>query len=237
MKPIESPRLIAIHQPNFLPWPGFFHKWMLADAMVLLDTVQYEKNEWQNRNRIKTASGVQWITVPVNYRYPQKINEVTIADRRWVRKVCSSIEQSYAKAPCFEVYWPSVREILNRPRNNLRDLNVALIRWVGDALGCTSPLWLASDLEADHTDPTERLIEICLSMDGDAYLSGQEGRTYLQREMFAQSGLALYFQQIEAPEYLQLHGDFVPYFSVLDMLFNTGADAAEIIRGMGGMVR
>jgi len=230
-------KLITIHQPNFLPWPGFFHKWMLADAMVLLDTVQYEKNEWQNRNRIKTASGAQWITVPVNYRYPQKINEVTIADRRWVRKVCSSIEQSYAKAPCFEAYWPSVREVFNRPCVRLKDLNVALIRLIGDAVGCTSPLWLASELEADSTDPTERLIELCMVLDADAYLSGQEGRTYLQRERFAQSGLALYFQQIEAPEYSQLHGDFVPYLSVLDMLFNTGADAAEIIRGMGGMVR
>ncbi|MDQ6958097.1 MAG: WbqC family protein [Mariprofundaceae bacterium] len=230
-------KLITIHQPNFLPWPGFFHKWMLADAMVLLDTVQYEKNEWQNRNRIKTASGAQWITVPVNYRYPQKIKEVTIADRRWVRKVCSSIEQSYAKAPCFEAYWPSVREVLNQPFVRLKDLNVALIRLVGDAVGCTSPLLLASELEVHHADPTERLIEICSGMDGDAYLSGQEGRTYLQREQFAQSGLTLYFQQIEMLEYPQLHGDFVPYLSVLDMLFNTGADAGEIIRGMGGMVR
>jgi len=230
-------KIIAIHQPNFLPWPGFFHKWMLADAMVLLDTVQYEKNEWQNRNRIKMASRAQWITVPVNYRYPQKINKVTIADRRWVRKVCSSIEQSYAKAPCFEAYWPSVREVLNRPCDNLRDLNVALIRLVGDVVGCAAPLHLASDLEVNHTDPTERLIEICSSMDGDAYLSGQEGRTYLQRERFAQSGLTLYFQQIEAPEYSQLHGDFVSHLSVLDILFNTGADAVEMIRGMGGMVR
>jgi len=229
--------LIAIHQPNFLPWPGFFHKWMLADAMVLLDTVQYEKNEWQNRNRIKTASGAQWITVPVNYRYPQKINEVTTADRRWVRKVCSSIEQSYAKAPCFEACWPSVREALNGDYGRLKDLNVALIRLIGDAVGCTSPLWLASDLEVDHTDPTERLIELCMAVDGDAYLSGQEGRTYLQRERFAQSGLALYFQQIVAPEYPQLHGDFVSHLSVLDMLFNIGADAEAIIRGMGGMAQ
>jgi len=230
-------KLIAIHQPNFLPWPGFFHKWMSADVMVLLDTVQYEKNEWQNRNRIKTASGAQWITVPVNYRYPQKIKEVMIADRRWVHKVCSSIEQSYAKAPYFKTYWPSVREALNSDYSRLKDLNMALIRLIGDAVGCTSPLWLASEFEADHTDPTERLIQLCIAVKGDAYLSGQEGRTYLQWERFAQSELALYFQQIEAPEYSQLHGDFVPYLSVLDMLFNTGTDAAEIIRGMGGMVR
>jgi len=96
---------------------------------------------------------------------------------------------------------------------------------------------LASDLDMDRTDPTERLIQLCRAMDGDAYLSGQEGRTYLQKEAFAQSGLALYFQQVEAPEYPQLHGDFVSYLSVLDLLFNTGADASAIIRGMGGMLQ
>jgi len=230
-------KLITIHQPNFLPWPGFFHKWMLADTMILLGTVQYEKNEWQNRNRIKTVSGAQWVTVPVKYRYPQKINEVMIADWHWVRKACNSIEQAYAKAPCFEAYWPSVRETLNQPCDRLEDLNVALIRVVGEALGCTSALWLASELDVNHTDPTERLIQLCTAVDGDAYLSGQEGRTYLQSERFAQSGLALYFQQVEAPEYPQLHGDFVSHLSVLDLLFNTGADASAIIRGMGGMIQ
>jgi len=230
-------KIIAIHQPNFLPWPGFFHKWMLADAMVLLDTVQYEKNEWQNRNRIKTASGTQWITVPVNYRYPQKINEVTIADRHWVRKMSASIEQSCAKASYFGAYWPPVREALNGDYDRLMDLNVALIRLLGGVLGCAAPLRLASEFAVDHTDPTKRLIEICSAMGGDGYLSGQEGRTYLQRKAFAQSGIALYFQQVVAPEYPQLHGDFVSHLSILDLLFNTGNDAAEIIHNMGGMVQ
>jgi len=230
-------KLITIHQPNFLPWPGFFHKWVLADAMVLLDTVQYEKNEWQNRNRIKTASGVQWITVPVNYRYPQKIGEVMIADRRWVRKVCASIEQAYAKTPYFEAHWSPVREVLNHDYERLVDLNVALIRVLGAALGCDAPLQLASEIDVNHPDPTQRLIEICAEMNGDAYLSGQEGRAYLQREAFAQSGLALYFQQVTAPVYPQLHSGFVSHLSALDLLFNTGNDAAGIIQNMGGMVQ
>jgi len=229
--------LITIHQPNFLPWPGFFHKWMLADTFVLLDTVQYEKNEWQNRNRIKTASGAQWITVPVNYRYPQKISEVTIADRRWIRKMCASIEQVYAKAPYFEAYWQPVRKVLNNNYDRLADLNVALIRLLGDALGCSAPLKLASELGVENTDPTYRLIELCSNMNGDGYLSGQEGRTYLQREVFAEAGIALYFQQVEAPQYTQLHGDFVSHLSVLDLLFNAGPNAAEAIHDMGGMVQ
>jgi len=230
-------KLITIHQPNFLPWPGFFHKWMLADAFVLLDTVQYEKNDWLNRNRIKTAQGAQWVTAPVRYRYPQKINDVPLADQRWVRKACSSIEQSYAKAPYFATYWPPVREVLQQSHAMLSDLNVALIRVLGESLGCHAPLCLSSDLGVDSTDPTDRLIELCGFLKGGGYLSGREGRTYLQRERFEQAGLTLYFQQVEAPVYPQLHGDFVSYLSVLDILFNTGADAAGIIREMGGMVQ
>ncbi len=230
-------KLITIHQPNFLPWPGFFHKWMLADAMVLLDTVQYEKNDWLNRNRIKTAQGAQWVTAPVRYRYPQKINDVPVADQRWIRKACRSIEQSYAKAPYFAACWPQVRGILQQPHTMLRDLNVALIRVLGEALGCGAPLHLASNLEVDSTDPTERLIGLCTILHGSGYLSGREGRMYLQQERFDQAGLTLDFQQVEAPVYPQLHGDFISHLSVLDVLFNTGADASGIIRGMGGIVQ
>ncbi len=229
--------LITIHQPNFLPWPGFFHKWMLADAMVLLDTVQYEKNDWLNRNRIKTVQGTQWVTVPVGYRYPQKINGVPIAGQHWAHKACRSIEQSYAKAPYLATYWPPVREVLQRPYDMLRDLNVALIRVLGDALGCDAPLYLASALGVESTDPTERLVDLCLALRGDAYLSGREGRVYLRQERFGQAGLALDFQQVEAPVYPQLHGDFISYLSVLDVLFNAGADASGIICGMGGIVQ
>jgi len=225
--------LVTIHQPNFLPWPGFFHKWMIADAMILLDTVQYEKNEWQNRNRIKTAQGVQWVTVPVQYRYPQKINEVTVADRRWPRKLCGSIEQAYARAPYLKTYWPELRDILNEPYGLLRDLNVALIRAVGGFLRCRSPLSIASDLHVDNPDPTRRLLELCAAVDADAYLSGQEGRGYLEAEAFARSGVTLYFQQVKAAKYTQLHGDFASHLSVLDLLFNLGPEANEVVGNMG----
>jgi len=227
--------LVTIHQPNFLPWPGFFHKWLLSDAMILLDTVQYEKNEWQNRNRIKTAQGVQWVTVPVQYRYPQKINEVTVADRRWPRKLCGSIEQAYARAPYLQAYWPELRDILNEPYDLLRDLNAALIRAVGGFLDCQAPLSMASDLQVENSDPTTRLLQLCAAVDADGYLSGQEGRGYLDANAFASSGVNLYFQQVEAPEYIQLHGDFVSHLSILDLLFNLGPQAVDVVKSMGDM--
>jgi len=229
-------KCITIHQPNFLPWPGFFHKWANADAMLLLDTVQYEKNEWQNRNRIKTAQGVKWITVPVNYRYPQKICEVGIADQRWQRKLCGGIEQAYARAPYIEDYWPQIRQILYQPYDLLRDLNTALIHLVGGFLGCSAPLYMASDLGVENTDPTGRLLELCAVLGGDAYLSGQEGRAYLNSNAFASRGLSLYFQAVEAPVYPQLHGDFVSHLSILDLLFNVGQEASVVVKNMGEKV-
>jgi len=227
--------LVTIHQPNFLPWPGFFHKWMLADALILLDTVQYEKNEWQNRNRIKTAQGAQWLTVPVRYRYPEKINEVSIADKRWPRKLCGSVEQAYARAPYLKTYWPQLRDTLNEPCESLRDMNVALIRTVGSFLDCQAPLHMAADLAVDNTDPTARLLELCAKLDAGAYLSGQEGRGYLDAEAFAMSDLKLYFQQVDAPVYKQLHGDFISHLSILDLLLNLGPEASDVIKNMGGM--
>ncbi|OIO68736.1 MAG: hypothetical protein COW19_05545 [Zetaproteobacteria bacterium CG12_big_fil_rev_8_21_14_0_65_55_1124] len=229
----EVVMLLAIHQPNFMPWAGFFHKWMISDAMLLLDTVQYEKNEWQNRNRIKTAHGVQWMTVPVNYRYPQTIREVGIADRRWPRKLSISIEQAYAKAPYIGDYWPELRKVMHEPYDLLRDLNAALIRVLGGFLGCSAPLYMASDLGVENTDPTGRLLELCDALKADAYLSGQEGRVYLDRDVFASRGISLYFQAVEAPVYPQLYGAFASHLSVLDMLLNVGPEAAALVRNMG----
>ncbi|MDX8402802.1 MAG: WbqC family protein, partial [Mariprofundaceae bacterium] len=164
--------LVTIHQPNFMPWPGFFHKWLISDAFILLDTVQYHKNEWQNRNRIKSSNGAQWLTVPVSYRFPQMIAEVEIASPNWARKQISAIEQAYAKAPYLDQYWPTLRDLLQQPWGRITDLNVALIQTLGEMLQCQAPLHLASDIATDLTDPTERLISLCRELDGDAYLSG-----------------------------------------------------------------
>lgn len=226
--------LVTIHQPNYLPWPGFFHKWLIADAFVILDTVQYHKNEWQNRNRIKTASGAQWVTVPVSYRFPQIINEVGIAQPNWARKQIAAIEQAYAKAPYTDNYWPQLREVMEQPWEKIADLNIAIIRTLGGMLGCKAPLHLASAMKTISDDPTWRLISLCRELDGDGYLSGSEGRHYLERNRFSDAGIALWFQEVEAPRYPQLHGEFISHLSVLDMLFNVGSATSEMVLRMGG---
>lgn len=229
--------MVAIHQPNFLPWPGFFHKWQAADAFVILDTVQFHKHEWQNRNRIKTAQGARWLTVPVHYRYPQCISEVGIAAGPWVRKLSAAIEQAYARAPFLADIWPRIAAVLAGDHRMLSPLNVALLRELGGMVGCTAPLYLASEMHTREEDATRRLAGLCRELGADAYLSGREGRQYLEREPFAAAGLDLWFQEVEAPVYPQLHGTFVSHLSILDLLFNVGGEAADIVRGMGGMGR
>ncbi|MES0371994.1 MAG: WbqC family protein [Mariprofundaceae bacterium] len=225
--------LVTIHQPNFMPWAGFFHKWLISDAFIILDTVQYHKNEWQNRNRIKSANGAQWLTVPVSYRFPQAINEVEIASPNWARKQVSAIEQSYAKAPYLDQYWPILRELLLQPGEKVSDLNTAIIRMLGETLGCQAPLHVASEMATDSDDPTERLISLCRELGGDAYLSGREGRGYLETKRFSETGIDLWFQEVEAPVYPQLHGTFISHLSVIDMLFNLGPATSEMILQMG----
>ena len=225
--------LVTIHQPNYLPWPGFFHKWLITDAFVILDTVQYHKNEWQNRNRIKTVNGAQWVTVPVTYRFPQTIMEVGIAQPNWARKQTAAIEQAYARAPYIDAYWPQLREVLAQPWPKVADLNVAVIRTIGEMLGCKAPLHLASSMQTASEDPTERLISLCSELGGDGYLSGREGRGYLEREKFTDAGIELWFQEVEAPRYPQLHGEFISHLSVIDMLFNVGPATPEMILNMG----
>ena len=229
-------KLITIHQPNYMPWAGFFHKWLMADAFVILDTVQYHKNEWQNRNQIKTTQGAQWITVPVTYRFPQLIHEVGIAPNNWAKKQIASIEQAYAKAPYFEQVWQPIKTILQARHQNLSTLNTALIQALGKQLGCSAPLYIASDLPIANSDPTGRLIDICTHLKGTAYLSGAEGRSYLQKEAFEAAHLNLYFQNVLPPTYPQLHGEFIPYLSVLDVLFNMGDDATTVVSNMGDKI-
>ncbi len=229
--------LVAIHQPNYLPWPGFFHKWLHADALVLLDTVQFSKNDWHNRNRIKTAQGAQWLTVPVYHRFPARLFEVEIVPGPWPRKHRAALAQAYGKAPYFKCYGVGICDVLAQPWRHLCALNMALIRELGDMLGCTAPLYVASSMQTRETNPTMRLATLCRELGATAYLSGVEGRTYLDTSAFSRMGIELWFQEVEAPVYPQLHGAFVSHLSVVDLLFNVGTEARSIIDSMGRMVR
>ncbi len=223
---------VAIHQPQYLPWLGYFDKIDQADCFVLLDDVQFKKNEWQNRNRIKTAAGWQWLTVPVLHRFPQRICEVRINQTDpWSRKHLQALFSNYGSAPFFDLHRPFFEEIYGREWTLLVDLNVAAITYLAEALGIQTKLVLASSLPVpSELEATERLIAICQAVGADTYLSGVGGREYLDLTLFKEAGIGVLFQAFQTRAYPQRFGAFVPDLSIVDLLFNSNDHSLQIIR-------
>ncbi len=224
--------IVAVHQPQYLPWLGYFDKMDRADVFVLLDTVQFKKNEWQNRNRIKTASGPQWLTVPVTYRFPQRIGEVGINNReRWQHRQRQAILTNYRQAPCWDFPAPLIEELLTPAWERLSLLNIASVAGLAKLLGISTPLFVASELPGFPEDPDRRLIAIVKHFGADTYLAGGGGRDYMDLDLYRQSGINVAFQEYRHPVYEQRFGPFVPFLSVLDLLFNHGPASLAILRG------
>ena len=222
--------IVGIHQPQYLPWLGYFDKIDRSDVFVILDNVQYKKNEWQNRNRIKTAQRWQWITVPVLYHFPQRINEVKVANgESWNRKHLNTLLTNYHKAHYFHEYLPFFEDAYAHTWEYLADVNIHLIKYFIDAIGIKTELVLASQLRL-REDPTERLIDICKAVGADTYLSGRDGDKYMDLSKFWAEGIDVVFQGFYHPVYDQLFGEFEPNMSVVDLLFNYGPQSLELIR-------
>ena len=222
--------IIAIHQPQYLPWLGYFDKFEKADIFCYLDNVQFKKNEWQNRNRIKSAQGWQWITVPVQYRFPQIINTVEINNAvDWKRKHLQAIITNYSKAPFFKEYIGLFEETYSKEWEYLSQLNVYLIEKIREILALNrTQTVLASDLNLSE-DPTDRLIDICNTLGGDTYLSGKDGAKYMELERFNERGIKVIFQDFTHPVYSQLFGEFQSNLSIVDLLFNCGPESMKRI--------
>lgn len=224
--------IIAVHQPQYLPWLGYFDKMRKADVFCYLDNVQYKKNEWQNRNRIKTVRDPQWLTVPVRYRFPQKINEVEINNSvNWRRKHLHAMVTNYSKAAYFSEYIEFFEEVYSMEWRTLSELNVFLIDRIREMLNLQEKQTvLASKLDLS-SEPTGRLVDICKVLGGDTYLSGPDGVKYMNMEKFEQQGIKVVVQEFRHPEYPQLYGDFVSHLSIVDLLFNCGPESLQRIGG------
>lgn len=222
---------VAIHQPHYLPWLGYLAKWAAADLLVFLDTVQYEKNGWQNRNRIKTKAGPRWLTVPVRARLGTPIAEVEIDTRQdWARRHLRAIEHAYARTPHLERHGPALAGLYARSWARLAPLAVASARWLATAVGIATPTRVASALRVSATDPTRRLVALCQAVGATEYLAGRDGVEYLDLAQFKAAGIAVRIQEYTHPVYTQPHGEFVPFLSGLDLLLTHGDEALAILR-------
>ena len=217
--------IVSAHQPNFAPWLGFFDKAMHSDVLVLLDTVQFIKRGYQNRTRVKTTNGPQWLTVPVvsKGRYDQATRDVEIDETgRWRSVHLRTLRTATANAPNRGALLDLVEPLYAaNDVHNLVDLNVALLRAVVARLGIATQLVMASDLPVSGSS-TRLMISLTKAVGGDVYLSGPTGRRYLEPELFPDSGVALRFHDFVPFEYPQLHGAFVPGLSCLDYIANCG---------------
>ncbi len=224
--------VVAVHQPQYLPWLGYFDKIDRADIFVLLDNVQFKKNEWQNRNKIKKAQGWQWLTVPVMYKYPQLINEVMINSRvNWQHKQRQAILSNYKKAAYYDRLEGFFEDIFSSSWQFISQLNTEVVRRLATLLGIDTLIYVASELGDFPQDPDERLIAISKHFGSDTYLAGAGGREYMDLEKYSKSGIKVTFQDFQHPVYSQLFGGFEPFMSVIDLIFNHGDKSLMIIRG------
>lgn len=221
---------VAIHQPNFCPWLGFFEKVRQADQLVLLDDVQFIKRGFIQRNAIKTPQGKQWLGVPVitKGRYLQQIREVEInQENRWQEKAVQTLQHAYAGAPAFSTHVDAVQQILKAEFDLLIDLNCQLLDLFFETLGIRIPVIRASALPSVEGTGTERLIRICQAVGAKEYVSGAGGRNYQDEEAFEEAGVQLTYAAFAHPVYPQRFGPFVPNLSVLDYLFNVPGDRRQ----------
>ncbi len=229
-------RVVAIHQPNYLPWLGYFFKITQCDVFVFLDNVQYEKRGFTNRNRIKTPQGPLWLTVDVLTRgsYYQTVREVRIAEGEfWRDRHWASLTHNYVKAPCFAEYAPHFSVVYGAHWEYLADLNVTLIEDVCRILGIQGVEFRrASELQVSGSK-SELLAAICREVGGDTYISPSAGgsRSYMEPEPFERAGVKVRYFDFVHPVYRQVRGEFCPNMSVVDLLFNEGSRSLAILKG------
>ncbi len=223
---------VTIHQPEFAPWLGFFHKATLADTLILLDDVQFRKNYFQNRNRVRTAKGWTWVTVPVERSgLSTRINDVKIAwqaDLRWLHRVEATIAQAYRRSPHFEQVFEGFTTLLRQAGDLLVSLNIPILQWMLSEFGLKQNIVLSSSFGIDSTD-WQHILDLCLVVCADTYVSGISGRDYLNLEAFERSGVTVEFQEFRHPIYKQLHSGFVPQISAIEALFLFGPSSQLLL--------
>jgi hypothetical protein len=223
--------ILTAHQPVYLPWLGLFHKIALADMFISFDQVQYQPKDWNNRNKIKTPQGLIWLSVPV---LRKGYLETTISDieinntEPWARKHWKSMKIAYAKAPYFARYADFFEGTYARRWESLVELNTYMLRWFLETLGIPVPVRSAGEWKFQG-EKSGLVLDMCKQVGASQYIFGALGRDYADVNAFEMAEVKARFQDYDHPVYPQLHGDFVPYLSIIDLLFNCGDESRDIL--------
>lgn len=226
-------KTVVIMQPTYCPWLGYFDLMDQCDVFVLLDSVQFDRRSWQQRNRLKSPQGPCWLTVPVfsKGKRDQAICAVAIdRSRAFPEAHVRTIQHLYAKAPYYATYREGLEAIMRKGHQLLADLNVDLVQWLRRTLGIRSELIRSSSLEV-RGQKADLLLEICRALGAGRYLSPSGAQAYLtEHNPFVADGIELLYHGYVHPTYRQLHGPFIPHLSILDLLLNEGPQSLSIIR-------
>jgi WbqC-like protein len=223
--------ILTAHQPVYLPWLGLFHKIALAEKFCIFDIVQYQKKDFNNRNKIKTHVGPIWLSVPVESKdhFETKICDIRIVHDGWNKKHAKSIRLNYAKTPFFKEYIDALEDhLLGRKYEFLTDLNTGLLILFLDQLHLKIPILKASDFDF-RGHKSDLVLDMCLKLKATTYIFGEQGKDYADGRSFLNNGIDVRFQDYVHPQYRQLFGKFEPYMSVIDLLFNEGPNSRSII--------
>ena len=230
--------IISIHQPDYIPYPGYFYKIAQSDVFVFLDDAQYSNDNMHQWNRIKTPQGECRLKIPVKHEFGDNINEVQTRDNlKWREKHLKTIEMNYLRAPYFPEAFPAIREIIASDHADLAELNIELNTHICRCFGIGKKFIRSSDMDIS-TRKEERVIDICVMLGGTKYISGNGARAYQTEEHFTSRGVELCYTDYHPFEYEQLWGDFIPNLSILDYIFNCGYDWDRVersIREVNGM--
>jgi hypothetical protein len=226
---------VAMHQPNFLPYIGFFDKIAKSDMLVIVDHVDFSKGKdnWHHRNRIRSFRGWDYITVPVSDHFNYKpFTSVTLNGNIEFkkRKHIRTFSLNYQKAQFFDDYFGSFSEVYVEKENNLAEFNVKLIRWMMESLGIRVKVLRSSELDFDRSaKKTDMIMDIMEAVRGNVFISGDGAKCYIEKERFEGNGISMQFQNFRHPEYPQTYPGFIPNMSAMDLIFNTGKSALKLI--------
>jgi hypothetical protein len=227
--------IVFVHQPEYMPWLGFFDKLARCDTYVIYDDAQYQHGGFHNRNKIRTAKGWEWLTVPIVHGHPQTIKDVRIAGTEWKKKHLNAIMENYRSSSYFKDYFPLVKEALDFDNKLLIELDLHLIKNIADVLSIKVKMVRSSDFSSCGKEKSEKLVSMCKFMGADTYLSGSGGKSYLNEDLFSHANIKVMWHNYEHPIYKQTSKDFEPNMSVIDLLLNTGKEAKQIILQGGSL--
>tara|TARA_B110000503_G_scaffold140872_1_gene232899 strand:+ start:1598 stop:2284 length:687 start_codon:yes stop_codon:yes gene_type:complete len=227
--------IVSINQPSYLPWLGYFQRISISDIHVILDHVQFEKNSFTNRNKIKTNNGSLLLTIPLKTKGKfgdLAINKIETSNEYWRAKHFKSIQGAYSKAKYFKKYEPILRTFYEKPCSKLIDLIIPMNKWIIDELKIDTKLLRSSEIQIEGTK-SELVLNICKSLKATTYLSGPMGRDYLNLDSFSDAGIKVIFHDYNHVVYQQIHSGFQSHMSAIDLLLNHGPASKEYLKYQG----